>query len=114
MDNILNEPAPAYQKAFYIVAEYLKMEKVSDTKHEFFQGKVFAMAEAGRKHNVISKNISDELYIALRGKPCQSYGRTCVSIFGKTPCLPTRIFRFFAVTLFLPRRMMTQWYSLLF
>lgn len=74
MDNILNEPAPAYQKAFYTVAEYLEMEKASDTKHEFFEGEVFAMAGAGRRHNVIAKNTSGELYAALRGKPCQPYG----------------------------------------
>ncbi|HTG56356.1 MAG TPA: Uma2 family endonuclease [Niabella sp.] len=74
MDNILNEPAPAYQKAFYTVTEYLEMEKTSDTKHEFFQGEVFAMARVGIQHNVISKNISGELYTALKGKPCQPYG----------------------------------------
>ncbi|MGE9310992.1 Uma2 family endonuclease [Niabella sp. CJ426] len=74
MDNIINEPAPAYQKAFYTVAEYLEMEKAADTKHEFFQGEVFAMAGAGRRHNVISKNMQGRLFIALDGKPCQPYG----------------------------------------
>lgn len=74
MDNILNEPEAAYQKAFYTVAEYLEMEKAADTKHEFFQGKVFAMARVGIQHNVISKNMLGELYVALRGKPCQPYG----------------------------------------
>lgn len=74
MDNILNEPAPAYQKAVYTAAEYLAMEKASDTKHEFFQGEVFAMAGAGRRHNVISKNVTGELYALLKGNPCQPYG----------------------------------------
>jgi len=74
MDNILNEPAPAYQKAFYTIPEYLEMEKASDTKHEFFQGEVFDMAGAGRRHNIIAKNMQGRLFIALEGKPCQPYG----------------------------------------
>ncbi len=45
MDNILNEPAPAYQKAFYTIAEYLAMEKASDTKHEFSRGKCLLWPE---------------------------------------------------------------------
>ncbi|MCH5716559.1 Uma2 family endonuclease [Niabella hibiscisoli] len=74
MDNILNEPEAAYRKAIYTAAEYLAMEKESDTKHEFFQGEIFAMAGAGGKHNVISKNVLGELYISLKGKRCQPYG----------------------------------------
>lgn len=73
MDNTLNESAPAYQKSSYTIAEYLEMEKASDKKHEFFEGEVFAMAGAGRRHNVISKNVQGELYTALKGKPCQPY-----------------------------------------
>ncbi len=74
MDNILDEPEAAYRKTIYTAAEYLAMEKESDTKHEFFQGEIFAMAGAGGKHNVISKNVLGELYISLKGKRCQPYG----------------------------------------
>ncbi|HMR83475.1 MAG TPA: Uma2 family endonuclease [Niabella sp.] len=74
MDNILNEPEPAYQKAFYTVAEYLEMEKASVTKHEFFRGEIFAMTGAGARHNIIFKNIFGQLYIGLQGNPCQPYG----------------------------------------
>jgi Uma2 family endonuclease len=74
MDNILNEPEPTYQKAFYTMAEYLDMEKASVTKHEFFRGEIFAMAGAGARHNIISKNVQGRLFIALDGNPCQPYG----------------------------------------
>ncbi|MGC4234394.1 MAG: Uma2 family endonuclease [Niabella sp.] len=74
MDNILNEPEPAYQRAFYTVAEYLEMEKASVTKHEFFRGEIFAMAGAGARHNIIFKNIFGQLYIGLQGNSCQPYG----------------------------------------
>jgi len=57
MDNIVNEPAPAYHKAVYTIAEYLEMEKASDIKHEFFRGELFAMAGASTRHVIISTNM---------------------------------------------------------
>ncbi|WP_346237581.1 Uma2 family endonuclease [Niabella insulamsoli] len=74
MEDTFKEPAPAYLKASYTIAEYLAMEKSADTKHEFFEGEVFAMAGAGRRHNIIAKNLTGELYLALKGKSCQPYG----------------------------------------
>ena len=74
MDNIVNGPAPAYQKVSYTVQEYLEMEKASDVKHEFFEGEIFAMAGAGIRHNIIAKNVQGRLFSALDGKPCQPYG----------------------------------------
>lgn len=74
MENIVNEAAPAYQKSFYTIAEYLKMEKASDVKHEYFRGEIFAMAGAGNRHNVLFKNMFGQLYMNLMGKPCQPYG----------------------------------------
>ena len=74
MDNILNEPVPAYQKSVYTIAEYLEMEKAADVKHEFYQGEIFAMAGAGARHNVIASNLMGELYINLKGKPCRPFG----------------------------------------
>ena len=74
MENIVNEAAPDNQKGIYTIAEYLEMEKASPVKHEFFRGEIFAMAGAGNRHIVIAKNLSGELYIALKGQPCQPYG----------------------------------------
>ncbi|MCF3111014.1 Uma2 family endonuclease [Niabella sp. CC-SYL272] len=73
-DHILNEPAPAYQKAFYTIPEYLEMEKASDKKHEYYEGGIFAMAGAGARHNIISSNMMGQLYMRLQGKPCRPFG----------------------------------------
>ncbi|MCD2423972.1 Uma2 family endonuclease [Niabella pedocola] len=73
-DHILHEPAPAYQKAYYTIPEYLEMEKASPEKHEYYRGGIFAIAGAGRKHNVIFKNMLGRLYMQLQGRPCQPYG----------------------------------------
>lgn len=60
---------------YYITPEqYLATEELSDVKHEYVGGKVFAMAGASRHHNAIGVNILRELSNQLRGKKCQPYG----------------------------------------
>lgn len=70
----LKEPALSYQKKIYTAGEYLKMEKDSLEKHEYYKGEIFAMAGAGSVHNIIFKNTFGNLYIALKGQQCQPYG----------------------------------------
>ena len=72
MDNEVNEPAPKYK--YISPEEYLEMERDSPTKHQYFQGEVFAMAGTSPRHNIIFKNLFGELYISLKGKPCQPFG----------------------------------------
>ena len=55
------------------IDDYLEGELVSDIKHEYVNGDVFAMAGARRAHNVISMNLAVILYNHLRGKPCQVF-----------------------------------------
>ncbi|MFT4094748.1 MAG: Uma2 family endonuclease [Niabella sp.] len=74
MDNIVNEPAPAWQKARYTVPEYLEMEKDAVTKHEFYQGEIFAMAGASTRHVIIATNLIIQIGLKLKGKPCRPYG----------------------------------------
>ncbi|QNN40346.1 Uma2 family endonuclease [Pedobacter roseus] len=74
MDEIVNEPAVAYQKRHYTVEEYLEMEKASTVKHEYFQGEVFAMSGAGDNHNEIFSNVFGEICNKLKDKPCRPYG----------------------------------------
>jgi len=70
----IKEPAIAYNKQKFTVEEYLQMERASEQKHEYFNGEIFAVSGAGRKHNVIFRNLYGELAYRLRGKPCQPYG----------------------------------------
>ena len=70
----IKEPAHAYNKKFYSIAEYLQMENEALEKHEYYQGEIFAMSGAGNRHNIISINIIISLGISLRGRSCQPFG----------------------------------------
>ena len=51
--------------------DYLIQDAQSDTKLEFFEGQVFAMAGGTFKHAQVAGNVYGELRQALKGKPCQ-------------------------------------------
>jgi Uma2 family endonuclease len=53
--------------------EYLEIERKAEYKSEYFDGEVFAMAGAKRRHNVIAWNIGGELRQHLKGKNCEAY-----------------------------------------
>ncbi|MDQ6788892.1 MAG: Uma2 family endonuclease [Acidobacteriota bacterium] len=53
--------------------EYLEFERKSETKHEYFNGEIFAMSGAKRRHNVVAWNIGGELRQKLKGKDCEAY-----------------------------------------
>ena len=59
--------------AFISEAEYLAGEKIAETKHEYIDGEVFAMAGASASHNRISLNVATVFNVHLDGKPCQPY-----------------------------------------
>ncbi len=52
------------------IADYLAMERRSETKHEYFAGQIFAMAGASYVHITITSNCSRELGNALRETNC--------------------------------------------
>jgi Uma2 family endonuclease len=54
--------------------QYLAGERVSQTKHEYLAGMIYAMAGASREHNQVARNILAELTVQLRGKPCEPFG----------------------------------------
>ena len=55
------------------VEDYLAGELVSDVKHEYSGGYVYAMAGARNIHNRIASAWNGLLYAQLRGKPCEAY-----------------------------------------
>jgi len=63
----------APQKRAVSVAEFLEGELVSQIKHEFVDGVVYAMAGATTTHNRIATNATGVLYGQLRGKRCQVF-----------------------------------------
>ncbi len=54
-------------------ADYLEGELLSDIKHEYIDGDVFAMAGAKVAHNRISNNISAIFNRHLKGKNCEPF-----------------------------------------
>jgi Uma2 family endonuclease len=55
------------------IADYLAGELVSDVKHEYSGGYVYAMAGARNVHNRIATNWLLALGQRLRGKPCEPF-----------------------------------------
>ena len=64
----------APSKRRFTVSEYLTFEQDSQTKHEFYQGEILAMAGATIAHNIISGNVLAHLHSQLRGKDCRPFG----------------------------------------
>ncbi len=61
------------QETLITPEEYIAGELQSEIRHEYFAGRVFAMAGASRTHNTIAANLQGELYLHLRGKPCRPF-----------------------------------------
>ena len=51
--------------------DYLALERISKEKHEYFQGKIVAMAGASLIHNRLVANLLGEIREALKNKPCE-------------------------------------------
>lgn len=53
--------------------DYLLLEQVAQSRSEFSNGEIYAMAGASRTHNKIAMNIASYLHGLMRGKPCEVY-----------------------------------------
>lgn len=61
------------EKRFISPEEYLKIERASEIRHEYYNGEMFAMSGASRAHNVIAGNIFAEFRAQFRNRDCESY-----------------------------------------
>jgi len=57
----------------FTVEEYLVVERKAETKSEFHQGQIFAMAGGLPDHSLIASNMGIELGVRLKGQPCRVY-----------------------------------------
>jgi Uma2 family endonuclease len=55
------------------IEDYLQGEKVSQIKHEYIDGEIYAMAGTSKSHNRIIKNILNSLSGHLRGSDCEPF-----------------------------------------
>jgi Uma2 family endonuclease len=63
----------AQVQQFISVEDYLEGERLSEVRHEYVGGQVYAMAGASDDHNRIVTNICGELRERLRGKRCEPF-----------------------------------------
>ena len=55
------------------VEEYLSQEERSEVRHEFVDGRVFAMTGTSLRHNIIAGNLYSHLSAYLKGGPCRVF-----------------------------------------
>lgn len=60
-------------KTRFTPEEYLAIDRQSEHKNEYFDGEIFAMTGASRKHNLISVNVSTTLNNQLADRDCEVY-----------------------------------------
>lgn len=63
----------ALKQDFLSFEDYLEGELLSNQKHEYVLGTVYAMAGGTRAHSRISSNLLGNLFSKLDGNPCQPY-----------------------------------------
>lgn len=54
-------------------AQYLKMERAAETRSEFFDGEVFAMAGTSKRHAIIAGNAFAALHPQVRQRKCDIF-----------------------------------------
>jgi len=64
----------ALEKRRYTEAEYLALERVSDTKHEFYGGEIFERVGCTQAHVLIAGNVEMRLGMQILERPCKVYG----------------------------------------
>ena len=62
--------APAH-RVHYTLAEYLAFEASSNTKHEYFDGQIYAMAGGTPEHAALAAAVGGQLYVRLRDGRCR-------------------------------------------
>ncbi len=60
-------------RKFITPEEYLRFERQSQEKHEYYNGEIFAMSGASENHNIVVGSSYAALYVQLRKRPCQIY-----------------------------------------
>jgi len=60
-------------KARFTPEEYLAIDRQSENKNEYFEGEIFSMTGASRRHNLISVNVATTLNNQLADRECEVY-----------------------------------------
>ena len=63
----------AATKIRFTPQEYLALERKSETRNEYYNGEIVAMAGASREHNLTVANLLRDIGNQLEDRPCESY-----------------------------------------
>lgn len=63
-------PAPRHR---YTFTDYLEVEELGSTRHEFFDGEIYAMAGGTPEHAAMAAAVTAILGRQLTGRPCRVY-----------------------------------------
>lgn len=69
----------------YTYAQYVALESYSETKHEFLDGEIYAMAGGSEDHSALAANVIAALVGAIGDRPCRVHTsdlRIYVEAFG--------------------------------
>ena len=73
VENLKNMVLKAKPKKYYTIEEYLELEKYSEVKHEFLNGKVIEMSGVSFNHNILSTNLINLLKTLVKKKKEKFY-----------------------------------------
>jgi Uma2 family endonuclease len=59
------------ETALLTPAEYLEIERKSEIKHEYINGRMYAMPGVSRRHSLIAGNIFAAIQFEFRDRPCE-------------------------------------------
>lgn len=62
---------PGRRRHRYTYAQYVALERDSPTKHEFFDGEIYAMAGGSEDHSALAVNVLAALLGAVGDRPCR-------------------------------------------
>jgi Uma2 family endonuclease len=62
---------PGRRRHRYTYAQYVALERESPTKHEFFDGEIYAMAGGSEDHSALALNVLAALLGATGDRPCR-------------------------------------------
>ena len=71
----------SYRHDYISEQDYLESEKISDIKHEYIDGDVYAMAGASKNHQLIISKIIQKFSNHLEGTSCDAISSDIRSIF---------------------------------
>jgi Uma2 family endonuclease len=62
---------PGRRRHRYTYAQYVALERESPTKHEFFDGEIYAMAGGSEDHSALAANVLAALVPSIGDRPCR-------------------------------------------